>query len=145
MTPLLAVLLGLGLFAVIAGALFLVGRASKEVARELAQELERAGEHAIVGPEPALYSGASARYTKVRGNCVLALTERRLLIRMLVGSNIDLDRSEIVGAHDAKTFDGHFQGKRYLVVDLKDATEIGFLVRDMAPWKAALGESNTRT
>lgn len=145
MTALQVVLLVVGILvgtlAVIAVALYFVGRASKEAASALAQELERSGERAVLGPEPALYSGASARYSKMRGNCVLALTEKRLLVRMLVGKDIDLERSEIVGAHDAKTFDGHYQGRRFLVVDLKDATEVGFQVRDLAPWKAALGES----
>ncbi len=133
-----------GLGAVFAAAIFFVGRASKEAARALAKELERADELAVVGPEPALYSGASTRFSKVRGNCVMALTERRLLVRMLVGSDFDIDRAEIKGLHDARTFDGQFQGRRYMVVDLSDGTEVGFLVRDMTPWRAALGEITTR-
>ena len=141
MTPWQIALLVAASLAVFGTAIYLVGRASAKVARKLRDELIQADERALLGPEPALYSGATARFSKVRGNCVMALTERRLLVRMLVGRDFDLDRSEIVGVHDAKTFDGQYQGRRYLVVDLKDATQVGFQVRDLRPWKAALGET----
>jgi hypothetical protein len=137
------VLLVLGILALVAVLLVavvtLLRRRSRGVAAELAAEL--AAEPPLRGPEQALYRSGSAGYPKVKGNGMIALTRRRLLFRMLIGSDLDIAVEEITGLREARTFQGAVVGGRVHLIVQTAAGEVGFFVEDNAAWIAAIARA----
>ncbi len=105
-------------------------------------ELERSGEQVLRGPERALYRGASAGHTRVKGNGVLVLTRSRLLFHKLVGSTpIEVLVTELVGVRQDKWFLGAYRGGHlHVIAKLVDGSEIGFIVKDPDAWASCLEE-----
>ena len=101
-------------------------------------ELEATGEQIVFGPEPAIYRGATMQYSKVRGNGVLTLTQRRLVFQKIIGKGFELARNDIVEVREEKVFMRSIRGgARHLVVKTRSGAEIGFLSRDNAGWLKA--------
>ena len=103
-----------------------------------ADELGGSGERIVRAPESAVYRGASSRFSKVKGNGVITLTDRRLIFRKLFGSEIEVARGEIVALREDKWFLRSYCGRMHLILELVDGTEIGFIVRNQAGWMATL-------
>jgi hypothetical protein len=88
--------------------------------------------------EQAIYRSGSMGYPKLKGNGLLALTRRRLLLRMLVGTDLDLPLEEITDIREAVTFEGSRMGNRMHLIVQTDAGEVAFFVDDNAAWIAAI-------
>ncbi len=115
-------------------------RRSRALIVTVQEELSGAGENVLRGPEAASYRGASGGHPKVKGNGVIALSDKRLVFRFLVGGRpIDVATAEITGIRYDKWFVGAYRGGQlHLIVELADGKELGFFVDDEDAWKTAL-------
>jgi hypothetical protein len=105
----------------------------------LAVELAATGETARRGPEPAVYRGGTAGYSRVKGNGLLVLTDRRLLCQKLVGGRVEVPLQAIAGMREATWFlRSATASQQHLIVQLQDGSEVGFFVSDHSAWLAAL-------
>ena len=142
MTPNQVVLLVLGILgaqAAIWTPIVLWMRArNRTLATALAAEFAASGEAVAIAPEPALYGGATDVYPKARGNVVVALTARRLLLRRLVGGDITVARDDITGAREQASFRTNRRGRPWVVVTTRGGAELGIIVRDAQAWLTAL-------
>lgn len=97
-----------------------------------------AEEPALKGPESAVYRGSTGSYPKVNGNGKLLLTTKRLIFRILIGTDVVVPLSEISGIREARTFRRSVMaGKMHLVFETASG-EIGFFTDDNAAWIAAV-------
>lgn len=144
MTPLQIVLLVLGILAfqalLLIPLLVWVQRATVRLVDALRAELAASGESVQVAPAPAVYRGATGtRHSRVRGNGAAALTDRRLIVRKLIGDRVEIPTTDITGAREEKWFAGGRAGrKNHVVVSLRDGGEVGLFVTDNPAWLAAL-------
>jgi hypothetical protein len=107
--------------------------------RALQAELASGSDAVIRAPEPAVYRGASAGRSKVKGSGVAALTATRLLFRPILGKPIEIARSEIQELREDKWFLRSYTGGRlHTILKLNDGSEVGFFFSDPAAWAAAL-------
>jgi hypothetical protein len=140
MSPLGAILLfvvvlavlGLLLCAVIAWA----RRRTRRVEAELVAEL--GDDTPLIGPQKAVYRGGSGPYPKVKGNGLIVLTQRRLIFRILLGTNVEIPCVEITGVREGKHFRGAVVGGQMHLIVGTHSGEVGFFVPDPAAWLAAL-------
>ncbi len=106
---------------------------------EMRADLAASGEKILRGPEPGVYRGASDRYPPVKGNCVLALTERRLVIRRLMGDPIEVPVAEFVGVREDPWFLRSYVGGRpHVIVALGGGAELGFFAANHGKWMNAI-------
>jgi hypothetical protein len=145
MSPLSIVLLIAGILAAHAMVLIPLVSWARRKAREtlagLQRELDSTRERVILSPAPAVYRGASSGspYPKAKGNSVAALTERRLVIRRLVGKGIEIPVSEIVGVRDDKWFlRAYAGGQPHVIVKLSSGAEVGLFVDQHEAWTESL-------
>lgn len=145
MTPLQIVLLVLGILGVQLAlwvvVLRWIGRASVRQSEALRSELAATGERVLLGPEPAIYRGASpgSGHPRARGNGVAALTVGRLLVRRLVGAPVEVATADICGVRTDKWFQGGWTGGRlHVIVQTRAGAELGLFVADTDAWVAAL-------
>jgi hypothetical protein len=114
-------------------------RRSRSLKESLSIELASSGETIRRGPESALYRGGTAGFSKIKGNGVLVLTDRRLLCQKLVGGRVEVPLVAIAGVREATWFlRSATGGHQHLVVQLHDGSEVGFFVSDHPAWIAAL-------
>jgi hypothetical protein len=105
---------------------------------ELMRE-ELAGEKIAVGPERAVYRGATSTYGRVKGLGVAALTERRLAFRKAIGKPVDVPVDQIVGVREDRVFlRSVTAGRRHVIVKLSDGTEVGYYFASPEQWLGAL-------
>jgi hypothetical protein len=145
MSPLSIVLLVAGILAVHAMVLIPLLAWARRKAREteaaLRRDIESTGERVMLGPAATVYRGASSGspYPKAKGNGVAALTERRLVIRKLVGKGVELPVSEIVGVREDKWFlRAYTGGHLHVIVKTAAGAEVGLFVDPHAAWMQAL-------
>jgi hypothetical protein len=145
MGPLQIVLLVLGILAfqlvMFIVALRWLRRANAQRLGALRSELAATGERALLGPEPGVYRGASSGsgYPRTRGNGVVALTERRLIVRKLVGAPVEVPVAEIAGVRTDKWFQGGWAGgQAHVIVKTRAGAELGLFVQDTDAWARAL-------
>lgn len=141
-TPLFVVLLVLGILALQVAIwiplLMVLRRKTQRLQADLQAEFAASGERVRLGPTPALYRGATAR-SGYKGNGVAALTDRRLVIRKLVGAGIEIPAADIVGVREDKWFLRAYTGsKQHVIVKTKGDAEVGLIVGDHAAWMTAL-------
>ncbi len=133
-----AILVGLGL---LQAAIWLpIVRRLRRLPGRLQAELASSGETVLRGPERGTYRGSTAPgYPRAAGTGVVALTDRRLAFRPIVGRAIDVPTSHIEGIRLEKWFLGSMRaGSVHVVLQLRDGGEVGFLVADPGAWSAAL-------
>jgi hypothetical protein len=87
-----------------------------------------------------LDQGATGASSKVNGNAVIALTDRRLAVRKLVGAGFDLPSARITGVHEASSFRSQWRGGRVFLVIATDTEEIGFIVNDHMAWMREIAD-----
>ena len=145
MTPLQIVLLVLGILVfqllLWVPLIWWFRRLSARRLGELRAALAATGERVLLGPEPAVYRGASAGsgHPRTRGNSVVALTERRLVVHRLIGAPVEVPALDIAGVRTDKWFEGAWTGGRlHLIVKTKAGAEVGLFVQDTGAWVAAL-------
>ena len=143
MTPGQVVLLVVGILALNVAvwipALLWVRSRIRTLIEALGAELDASGERTLVAPEAALYGGATGPYPRARGNVVVALTNRRVIVRRLVGAGFEIARDDVVSAREAASFHGRTRSASVVVVTTRAGGEIGLLVREPRAWVAALG------
>lgn len=102
---------------------------SRELVEGVRRELEAKGETLVLGPESGLYCGSNAGHGQVRGNSIVALTNKRLLVRRLVGGPIEVRSQEIAGVRETRWFLGAARGNRmHLVFRLPGGGELGVMM-----------------
>ena len=132
MTPIQIVLLVAGIlgFQVLVWIPILVWmkKKSARLIAELTQDLASRSERTTHGPATTLYRGASADFPRVKGNGVIALTERRLVFRPLVGAAIELPIDQIVEVREDTWFLRSAKGGlKHVIVKTKSGTEVGWM------------------
>jgi hypothetical protein len=115
-----------------------VRRAAVRIAEEMRQAIAGSGERLVRGPEQALYRGASGRFPRAKGNMVIAMTDRRLVCRRLVGAEFAVPLDEIAEVREARWFLRASQGRMHVVMKLKDGVEVGFMTPAHTEWMDAL-------
>jgi hypothetical protein len=147
-SPLAIVGMVVGILVVVAGinlAVWLpIVRRLHRMPDELRRELEAAGEPIVRGPERASYRGATAMYGTVAGIGIVALTEKRLLMRKAIGKPVEIARGDIVGVRTDKWFRrSRVGGREHVIVKTASGAEVGFFFVDEAAWVAALSPSSS--
>jgi hypothetical protein len=143
MTPLQIVLLIIAINALIwVPVIVWTRRRTARLIRETEDSLMLVGEKAVVGPESAFFRKPMlGRVGSVSGNAIVTLTEKRLIIRPLVGSEMEFPRGDIVGVKESKWYQASAKGGyTHVIVTMKDGREMAVLVRDPKPWVAGLGK-----
>jgi hypothetical protein len=112
---------------------------TRQLGPQLRAELVTSGETLLRGPDAAVYRGGSAPgFSKLKGNCLVALTDRRVVYRMFVGNGGEIARDRIAGVREDRAFlGGRVGGHTHLILQLTDG-EVGFFVQDHAGWLQAL-------
>ena len=136
----LILLVTLGVLAAVLIPLFRwIRRKSERLASELSAELASRGESLLRGPESAVYRGASAGLSKIKGNGALAVTKTRLVFVAIAGPRVELPLSELTGVRlDPWFLRSNRGGKPHLILQRQDGSEIGFFVQDTQAWSEAL-------
>jgi hypothetical protein len=94
---------------------------------QLAADLAASGEKVLRAPEPGLYTGATERFSKVNGNAVIALTDKRLVVRKVVGEGCEVPLAELTGVREDKWFRRAYRGRLNVIVQLAGGVEVGFI------------------
>ena len=116
-----------------------VARRSSRMSGDLTAELATTGEQVVLGPANGLYRGASAPgYSRVKGNSVVVLTDRRLIIRKVTGGRIEIPRAAVTGVREDAVFRGSIIGGRTHVIVEVEGGEVGFMVPDPHLWAETL-------
>ena len=147
MTPVQIVSLVVGLLvlqvAVWVPILLVLRRKNAQLMTKLGADVAASGEKLLRGPEPALYRGATDRFSKASGNGVVALTDKRLVIRKIVGAGCEVPLVDVQAVRDDKWFRSGYKGGRlHVILQLAGGTELGFIVqqRAHAAWMEAFRE-----
>jgi hypothetical protein len=120
--------------------LYWLKRRLLRVAAALIEEVAAAGERVVRGPDPGLYRGGSGGRSRVKGNGVAVLTDRRLVFRKAIGAAVDVPVADIVAVREAKWFLRSYVGKMHVVLTLRDGAEVGFILHEHAAWMDLLGK-----
>lgn len=123
----------------VAGILVLMMR--REVTR-----LTQAGIAIRKGPESANYRGHASLSIPVKGNGVLALTDTEVrFVRLLPRSEFTIPLAQITRLEHHRTWKGSTRaGHQVLVIQYQDGAlqdAVGFIVRDLDDWSAALAHA----
>jgi hypothetical protein len=113
--------------------LLIVRRKSSKLATEFRESARQAVENLIIDPQSCVYRGADREFGNVKGNGVIALTNKRIMFRKLTGQQIEIDRSQITKVSIENTFKwetAFATGASHLVVETNDGNRIGFLVKN---------------
>lgn len=111
--------------------------------REAEDSILLAGEHAVIEPRSALVRRPILRWLGVQsGNAVVALTDRRLIIKPLVGPQTDIPRDDIVEVSESKWYGGNYVAVyTHVVLRLEDGQRFAIVVKDPQPWLEGLESS----
>jgi hypothetical protein len=124
--------------------LFWLRRRSTQLAESMRQEALLSGERFVIEPESALYRGGTGGFSFVKGNGVIALTDKRVLFRKAVGGPIEAPLSEIADVSENKWFlRSYMNGRTHVILHLRDGRQIGFFVGDHEKWMDALRSVTT--
>lgn len=118
-----------------------IRRKSDRLIADLDRELAAAGERVVLGPAHASYRGATAGagLPFAKGNAIAALTDRRIIIRRLVGAGVEIPVADIAAVRDDKWFlRSYASGHMTLIIKLRNDAEVGLLVKDHPAWMTAL-------
>jgi hypothetical protein len=145
MTPVQVVLLVFGILVLVAGvqaAIWIpILRKLRRMPGELSAELTHSGERVVLGPDRAVYRGSDDRnYSIVKGNGVVALTDKRIVFRKAIGKPLEVPISAIEGIRESPTFLRSWaNGRQHLILKLRSGGEVGFFVPSNREWIGALG------
>ena len=128
----------MGVLAVLLLVFALLAAAMRRTAQQFGQELVMRGEPPILGPEPAHFAPGEG-FGVVRTDGALALTERQLVFRKVLGGEVELPLADIARLGETNAYRGHWRaGWQYIVVSLQDGREAAFVTRNNARWLAEL-------
>jgi hypothetical protein len=98
----------------------------------------RDGEKLLVEPGMGTYRGATARFGKVKGTGVVALTDQRVLCVKAVGEPVEVALGEVVAVREDKWFMRSANTLQHVILGLRDGTEVAFQVKDHTRWMETL-------
>ena len=102
--------------------------------QKLNEDVSSTGEYLLLGPQTGMYAKRKGIVT-VKSMGVMALTNKRLMFRVLLGKGFDIPYEEITGFSEAKWFKGTYQsGRPFMILQLRDGSEIAFQTRDQQRW-----------
>lgn len=110
---------------------------TQKLAHEFQERAREMGEKVIIDPQSCVYRGADSEYGNVKGNGVIALTNKRIMFKKLTGQQIEIQRSHISSASIENNYKGETAfatGARHLVVETSNGNRIGFLVKNAERW-----------
>lgn len=114
-------------------------RKSSLLAESLKDSVALSGDRFIIEPEGALYRGGTGTYSRVKGNGVIALTDRRLIFKKLVGGDIEIPLGSVEKVSESKWFLRSYRsGRLHLILHLRDGSEVGFIIKNHDAWMRAL-------
>lgn len=117
--------------------LYVIRQRLCKLAMELRECARRAGEDLIIEPQSCVYRGANREFGNIKGNGVIALTEKRIMFKKLTGEQINMDRSRITKVSIENTFKGETNlatKGSHLIIETKDGNRIGFLIKNDKNW-----------
>ena len=118
-----------------------IRRKSANMITDLTRELAVAGEHAVLGPVHGGYRGATAGagFPFAKGNAIVALTHRRLVIRRLVGEPVEIPVADITAVREDQWFlRAYASGRLVAIIKTTSGAEVGLMVKNHDEWMAAL-------
>lgn len=103
--------------------------------RQIVEEARRLGEDLVIPPVKASYQGWTKRFGFAKTIGRIALTNHRIIFKRLLGSDIIIPLEEIAEVSDTVHL-GRLRHtfRNYLSMQLRDGTEVVFVVNDQARW-----------
>ncbi len=128
-------LIVIGINAAVWISLILVWRVMRaRMAEKLQQDVSNTGEYLVLGPQNGYYAKVKG-IVSVRSMGVMALTNKRLIFRVVFGKGFDIPLESVVGVSGGAWFQGMYRnGREFVVLKLRDGSEIGFQTRDEQQW-----------
>ncbi len=125
----------LGINAAVWTVLYLVWRIMRgRMEEKLNQDVSFAGEYFLLGPQTGMYF-KRVGIAKISSIGVMALTNKRFIFRMVFGRGVEILYEDIAGLSAAKWFHGTYRnGQPFMILTLRDDSEIGFQTRDQETW-----------
>lgn len=125
----------IGINAAVWTVLYLVWRAMRtRMQDKLRQDISSTGEYLVLGPQNGYYA-KSKGIMAVKSMGVMALTNKRVVFRVLFGAGFDIPLEDIVGISGNRWFQGMYRnGQEFMILKLRDGSEIGFQTRDERAW-----------
>ncbi len=111
---------------------------SARLVESLRDEVAAAGEAMVEGPSPGIYRGGSGRFSRVRGNGIVALTDRRLIFAKLIGQRVEVPLNEISEIREDRWFLGSARGGSLHLILKTSEGEVGFMMRDQSAYRASM-------
>ncbi|MBP6964496.1 MAG: hypothetical protein KBC96_08825 [Armatimonadetes bacterium] len=104
------------------------------IEEKLRQDVSATGEYLVLGPQNGYYA-KSKGVMAVKSMGVMALTNKRLIFRVLFGMGFDIPLEDIVDISGSTWFQGMYRnGQEFMILRLRDESEIGFQTRDHQAW-----------
>ena len=115
-------------------------RKSARLAKDTQDSIVLSGERTILGPQSILFRKPMFRGLGVSGgNAVVTLTDKRLVIDMLVGSKVEIPLTDILEIKESKWFRGGCRGGlTHVILKLQDGKEFALMVKDPGQWMEGL-------
>lgn len=115
--------------------LFAVWRVMRaRIEEKLRRDVSFTGEYLVLGPQNGYYA-KSKGIVAVKSMGVMALTNKRIIFRVLLGVGFDIPLGDIVGISGNRWFQGMYRnGQEFMIMKLRDGSEIGFQTRDERQW-----------
>lgn len=105
------------------------------IEERLRRDVSFTGEYLVLGPQNGYYAKIKGRVS-VRSMGVMALTNKRLIFRVMFGKGFDIPVDDIVGISGAKWFQGMYRnGREFMILKLRDGSEIGFQTGNQQSWE----------
>lgn len=102
---------------------------------QLRGQLINSGENIVIAPETGTYRGSTKRFGNVKSIGIIALTDRMLIFRKPIGSDIQISIAEIADVSKNVYFlHSYHNGREHLLLKLNDGTIVGFIVNDINRW-----------
>lgn len=109
------------------------------IEQQLSEDVSRTGEHLVLGPQNGYYA-KSKGIMAVKSMGVMALTNKRLIFRVMFGKGFDIPIEDIVGISGNVWFQGMYRnGQEFMILKLRDDSEIGFQTKDHRAWMDQIG------
>jgi len=95
-----------------------------------------AGETLLLGPQYGSYFKILGGIISLKTVAIFALTDRRVIIRLLLLKDIEIPLSQIQEVTEKLWYKGNFRDlKNFVVLKMKDDRETAFMVKDPARWR----------
>jgi len=105
---------------------------------KLKEDVSSTGEYLVLGPQNGYYAKRKGIAT-IKSMGVMALTNKRLVFRVLFGRGFDIPFEDIADLSEAKWFRGTYQsGRPFMILKQRDGSEIAFQTRDQQRWSEEL-------